>query len=110
MDCVSGLSAAKLTDDLIVEILCRLPFKSFCRFKCVCKAWLAFSSDPHYRKKLPKVPTGFFYQDHNNSAIQFINLSPKDEGIDGTLSFLPQYEHLKFVDCSNGLLPPSRKD
>ena len=97
-------STAKITDDLVVEILSRLPFKSFCRSKCVCKSWLAFSSDPHYSQKLPKVPTGFFYQDRDNSAVQFVSLSKNDEGIDGTLSFLPHYEQLKFIDCCNGLV------
>ncbi|CAL4949846.1 unnamed protein product [Urochloa decumbens] len=103
MDC-KELSAPYLTDDLVVEILSRLPFKSFSRFKCVCKAWFDFSFDPHYSQKLPKVPTGFFYQDRHNSAIQLVNLSKHDEGIDGTLSFLPGYEHLELVDCCNGLV------
>ncbi|KAF8676478.1 hypothetical protein HU200_047035 [Digitaria exilis] len=103
MDC-KELSAAYLTDDLVVEILSRLPFKSFSRFKCVCKAWLAFSSDPHYSQKLPKVTNGFFYQDRHNSAIQFVSLSEHARGFDGTLSFLPGYEHLEFVDCCNGLV------
>ncbi|KAF8660504.1 hypothetical protein HU200_057655 [Digitaria exilis] len=103
MDC-KELSAAYLTDDLVVEILSRLPFKSFSRFKCVCKAWLAFSFDPHYSQKLPKVSDGFFYQDRHNSAIQFVSLSEHARGFDGTLSFLPGYEHLEFVDCCNGLV------
>ncbi|CAN6289039.1 unnamed protein product [Urochloa humidicola] len=30
--------ATRLTDDLIVEILSRLPVKSLCRFRCVSKA------------------------------------------------------------------------
>jgi len=45
----------------------------------------------------------FFYQDHN-SAIQLVSLCKHDEEIDGTLSFLPGYEHLEFVDCCNGLV------
>lgn len=103
MDC-KELSSAILTDDLVVEILSRLPFKSFSRFKCVCKAWLDFSFDPHYSQKLPKAHNGgFFYQDHN-SAIQLVSLCKHDEEIDGTLSFLPGYEHLEFVDCCNGLV------
>uniref|UniRef100_M8BF49 Glutamate dehydrogenase n=1 Tax=Aegilops tauschii TaxID=37682 RepID=M8BF49_AEGTA len=61
MDSKKVLTDASLTDDLVVKILSRVPFKSFCRFKCVCKAWLAFSSDPHYRHKLPKIPTGLFH-------------------------------------------------
>jgi hypothetical protein len=35
----STCSAADLTDDLIVEILSRLPPKSICRFKCVSWHW-----------------------------------------------------------------------
>jgi len=48
--------ATKLTDDFAVEVLSQLLFKAFCRFKCVYKAWLAFSSDPHYCQKLLKFP------------------------------------------------------
>jgi len=104
MDHKEEICATKLTDDLVVDILSQLPFKSFCRFKCVCKSWLTFSSDPHYCQKLPKVPAGFFYQDSDNSAVQLVSLSKNDEGIDGTLSFLPDYEQLKFIDCCNGLV------
>ncbi|TVT97039.1 hypothetical protein EJB05_57734, partial [Eragrostis curvula] len=104
MDSKKRCSASNLTDDLVVEILSQLPFKSFCRFKCVCKAWLAFSSDPYYFQKLPKFPSGFFYQDDSNSVIQFISLSSKDEGNDWALSFLPYHARLNFVDCSSGLV------
>ncbi|TVU02269.1 hypothetical protein EJB05_52241, partial [Eragrostis curvula] len=104
MDPMEDTSAAKLTDDLVVDILSRLPYKSFFRFKCVCKTWLSFSSNPHYCQKLPKVPTGFFYQDRSSNAIKLVSLSKKNEDIDGTLSFLPDYEQLKLVDCCNGLM------
>jgi hypothetical protein len=106
MDSKRGCSFSNLTNDLVVEILSRLPFKPFCRFKCVCKAWFNFSSDPYYSQKLPKIPSGFFYQDDSDSDIEFISLSLKDEGID--LSFLPQHDHLNFVDCLNVLVltPP----
>ena len=97
MDHKEEICAAKLTDDLVVDILSRLPFKSFCRFKCVCKSWLTFSSDPHYCQKLPKVPAGFFYQDSGNSTVQLVSRSKNDEGIDGTLSFLPDYEQLNLL-------------
>ncbi|XBJ12626.1 hypothetical protein VPH35_017114 [Triticum aestivum] len=80
MDSKKVIAAANLTDDLVVEILSRVPFKSF-RFKCVCKAWLAFASDPHYQR-----------------------MSPNDEEINGALTFLPHHEHLEFVDCCNGLV------
>ena len=46
--------AASLTDDLLVEILRRLPIRSVCRFKCVSRSWRKLISDPDYRKKLPQ--------------------------------------------------------
>uniref|UniRef100_A0ACD5T7C3 Uncharacterized protein n=1 Tax=Avena sativa TaxID=4498 RepID=A0ACD5T7C3_AVESA len=101
MDSKRCFTVETLTDDLVVEILCRVPFESFCRFKCVCKAWLAFSSDQHYRQKLPKIPSlllGCKYY------IQRVSLSPNDEEIDGALTFLPRREHIELVDCCNGLV------
>ena len=37
-----------LPQELIIEILLRLPVKSLVRFKCVCKLWLSLISDPHF--------------------------------------------------------------
>jgi hypothetical protein len=102
MDCKKRFSAGFLTDDLVVEILSWVPFKSFCRFKSVCKAWLAFSSNPHYRGKLPKIPTGLVRE--GRTGIQLVSLSPNNEEIDGALTFLPHYKKLEFVDCCNGLV------
>ena len=39
-----------LLQDLITEIMLRLPVKSVVRFKSVCKAWLFLISDPHFAK------------------------------------------------------------
>ncbi|KAF8722243.1 hypothetical protein HU200_022551 [Digitaria exilis] len=57
----AATAAADLTDDLIVEILSRLPVKSICRFKCVSRHWRGLISDPAHRKKLPQTLSGFFY-------------------------------------------------
>ncbi|KAK7340703.1 hypothetical protein VNO77_21413 [Canavalia gladiata] len=38
----------KLPEELIVEILLRLPVRSLLRFKCVCKSWLSLISDPQF--------------------------------------------------------------
>ncbi|XBJ20551.1 hypothetical protein VPH35_011362 [Triticum aestivum] len=95
---------ASLPDDLIVEILSQVPFKSFCRFKCVCKAWLAFSSDPYYHQKLPKKSTGLLYHGQYGSFIHLISMSGNGEAIDGALRFIPQYKKLELVDCCNGLV------
>ncbi|KAM0839302.1 hypothetical protein ACQ4PT_060380 [Festuca glaucescens] len=104
MDSENVITAGSLPNDLVVEILCRVPFKSFCRFKCVSKAWLAISSDSHYRQKLPKVPSGLLHEAQYRTDIRLLSLSPNNEEIDGALTFLPHYKHLEFVDCCNGLV------
>ncbi|XP_062009180.1 F-box/kelch-repeat protein At3g23880-like isoform X2 [Rosa rugosa] len=38
-------------EDVIVEILARLPVKSLIRFRCVCKSWRALISDSYFIKK-----------------------------------------------------------
>ncbi|KAB2061911.1 hypothetical protein ES319_A10G118300v1 [Gossypium barbadense] len=42
---------SNLSSDVIVEILMRLPVKSICRFKCVCKLWCLLISDPTFIKR-----------------------------------------------------------
>ncbi|XP_061344246.1 F-box protein CPR1-like [Gastrolobium bilobum] len=39
-----------LPEELIAEILLRLPVKSLVRFKCVCKSWFSLISDPQFAK------------------------------------------------------------
>jgi F-box interacting protein len=53
--------ADDLTDDLVVEILSRLPAKSVCRFKCVSKHWChGLIAHPDHRSRLPQTLSGFF--------------------------------------------------
>ncbi|PNY08796.1 F-box/kelch-repeat protein [Trifolium pratense] len=37
-----------LPEELIIQILLRLPVKFLIRFKCVCKSWFSLISDPHF--------------------------------------------------------------
>ncbi|XP_050384656.1 F-box/kelch-repeat protein At3g23880-like [Argentina anserina] len=59
----SGLPAgcaAVLTDDedVLIEILARLPVKTLMRFRCVCKTWKSLIADPHFVKKHIKYDAG----------------------------------------------------
>ncbi|TVU46056.1 hypothetical protein EJB05_05574, partial [Eragrostis curvula] len=71
-------AAGDLTaDDLIVEILSRLPVRSVCRFKCVSRHWNGLIFHPEHRKKLPQTISGFFYNKYNHEN----NLAMLDRGV-----------------------------
>ncbi|KAK1601713.1 hypothetical protein QYE76_019022 [Lolium multiflorum] len=101
-----------LTDDLILEILSRLPVKPLNRFKCVSKTWENLISDHNNRSKLPQTLTGFLYSSINPErsplfALHFTNVSDSEIGFPLTLptfNFLPKYETISLLDCCNGLL------
>jgi hypothetical protein len=108
-----GMSTSVLPDELVVDILSRLPLKSVCRFKCVCKSWLAFSSHPYYRQKLPRTPAGLLYRQREpvrlpwslGTSIHLAGLPGKGSEIDTRLNFVPlRYKNSNLEDCSNGLL------
>ncbi|KAF8409669.1 hypothetical protein HHK36_005748 [Tetracentron sinense] len=54
---------AKLRQEIVVDILSRLPTKHLGRFRCVCKSWRTSLTDPHFIKM------------HLNRATQNNNLS-----------------------------------
>ncbi|CAM0871032.1 unnamed protein product [Alopecurus aequalis] len=116
--------ARLLTDDLIVEILSRLPARSVHRFKCVSPSWRDLIADPAHRRKLPHALAGFLYNTYNSANprlhdFHYANVSagavdpslpflPPDEypPVDPSLPFLPPEEYLYVpqLDTCNGLL------
>uniref|UniRef100_A0A0E0KZ37 F-box domain-containing protein n=1 Tax=Oryza punctata TaxID=4537 RepID=A0A0E0KZ37_ORYPU len=94
----------KLTDDLLVEVLSRVPYKSLCRVKCVCRRWRRVISDPDHRRLLPRYHlddaiAGFF----NHQS--FIDVSGRGRPfVHALLPFLIVFNDLELLDSCNGLL------
>ncbi|KAK8445904.1 hypothetical protein SEVIR_9G406200v4 [Setaria viridis] len=108
-------AAARLTDDLIVQILSRLPVKSLCRCKCVSTRWRGLISHPDHRRRLPQTLAGLFYITENPGrfpaeARHFTNIWDWERRrqspplICPSLSFIPGHEHISIQDSCNGLL------
>ncbi|CAO2163140.1 unnamed protein product [Urochloa humidicola] len=73
-------AVSELTNDVLADILSRVPIKSLCHCKLVCRRWRDLISHPEHRKKLPQTLTGFFYGSYDRnrfpkSVRHFINVS-----------------------------------
>ncbi|XP_044958285.1 F-box protein At5g07610-like [Hordeum vulgare subsp. vulgare] len=106
-----GTAAERLADDMLVEILSRVPARSVCRFKCVSKHWLSLIDHPDHRKKLPQTLAGFFYTRSDNgqlpleTEVRFVSVSGKrGPPVDTSFAFLPSHGRVDLLDCCNGLL------
>lgn len=109
MDSAEAAAAAGLlTDDLIVEILSRLPARSVHRFKCVCKLWRDLIAYPAHRKRLPQTLAGFLYSTHTGVYGHHLAAvsSTVVDFVDPSLSFLRpmNYTKIRLRDTCNGLL------
>ncbi|VAI83943.1 unnamed protein product [Triticum turgidum subsp. durum] len=94
---------ASFPEDVLIEILSRVPYISLFHFKCVSKQWFALCSAPDVRKRSPQTLSGFF---HFNLGWRFHNLSGKDPPIfDSNLRFLRgSYKFFSIQQCSTSLL------
>ncbi|KAH7665396.1 F-box domain-containing protein [Dioscorea alata] len=106
-------TANRLTDDLLINILIRLPAKSLCKFMVISKAWHSLISDAYFRALLPPTMAGLFYHfrnlDPNNGyykiSNEYISIPSCNHGfMDTTLSFLPFLGNFQILDSCNGLL------
>ena len=60
--------ASYLSDDLLIEILVRLPARPLGRFKCVSRSWRDLISGPVHHRRLAHTDaaSGFFYHVHGD--------------------------------------------
>ncbi|XP_020259790.1 putative F-box protein At4g38870 isoform X2 [Asparagus officinalis] len=90
-------------DDVLLEILSKLPIRSLLRFQCVSKSWRSLISDPQSHKKLPPAMAGLFSAGASPKFVSLASRSFVDPStIDSGLSFLP--EPRRILGVCNGLL------
>ncbi|XP_048546914.1 F-box protein At3g57580-like [Triticum urartu] len=101
-------AASLLTDDLILEILCRLPVRSVHRFKSVSVLWHDLIADPANRKKFPEALAGFLYTtiSNNGGHHHFVSVSGTAAPFDPSIPYLQpnKYSGITQVDACSGLL------
>ncbi|WVZ57394.1 hypothetical protein U9M48_007784 [Paspalum notatum var. saurae] len=102
---------ASFTDEILAEILRRLPIRSVCQFKCVSRSWRDLISYSVHREKLPQTLVGVFYHSFNSdrcpmTAHHFTNVSGIGlPWIDPSFSFLGvPNNRVSLLDSCNGLL------
>ncbi|RCV23965.1 hypothetical protein SETIT_5G047400v2 [Setaria italica] len=78
-------AVGSLTDDVLVDILRRLPARSLCCCKCVCRSWKRVISDSYHRKEFSQTVAGFFYGSWWNGTRHFTSITDERP----SLSFLP---------------------
>ncbi|KAK1626252.1 hypothetical protein QYE76_000567 [Lolium multiflorum] len=102
---MTGGSMDRLTDDILADIISRVPYKSTCCCKCVSTRWRHLIAHPDHRAKMPQSLVGFFCES-DNMARHFINALAQGcpPLVDPSLSFLPKHESIDILDSCNGLL------
>ncbi|KAM0846038.1 hypothetical protein ACQ4PT_055935 [Festuca glaucescens] len=95
---------SSLPDDVLVEILSRLPYRSFCRVKWVSKPWLALCSDLDIHTKSPRSMSGFFSIGEVRDGLTFHDLAFGfgPQLVDPTLAFLGNYGRISVERCCIG--------
>ncbi|CAK7339005.1 unnamed protein product [Dovyalis caffra] len=109
----SNLSSAAIiggNQDILTEILLRIPAKSLFKFKCVSKQWLSVISDPkfclsHTRHKLSRYPTpnALLLKNQYSSSPEFQVVPLKDATKVPFLDYL-NVPRIKIERSCNGLL------
>ncbi|CAN6330728.1 unnamed protein product [Urochloa humidicola] len=113
--------APYLPDDILVEILSRLPAKSICRFKLVSRSWRALIADPAHRHRFAQTLFGIFFSRQCAPWDWGFTSTPPPHGwgdgrdndddsdspavANSPLSFLPSTcGRIELLDSCNGLL------
>ncbi|KAI4317711.1 hypothetical protein L6164_025560 [Bauhinia variegata] len=114
----SSPSLPFIPDELIVEILSRLPVRSLLQFRCVCKSWKSLISDPFFVRKHLHLSTQNTSLSHhriilNTTTAEFhmksccvssLFKSPSTVSEDLCYPVKNKYRHDRIIGSCNGLL------
>ncbi|KAK9292584.1 hypothetical protein L1049_020558 [Liquidambar formosana] len=90
-------------DDLLTEILRRLPLKSLLKFKSVSKPWLSLICNPHFsRRRNPNSISGLFLQRYTPDGC-FVDPKFDFVPLDDCKPELAPFRSLPFVDGRSGI-------
>ncbi|XP_042511296.1 F-box protein At5g49610-like [Macadamia integrifolia] len=99
--------SAHLPQELVTEILLRLPVKSLVKFKCVCKEWFTLINDnPQFAKsqlQQSKSASGFICESSKPGILSYFNLDVEKEEIDFKIEKIVR-DIVIHRDSCNGLL------
>ncbi|TVU04937.1 hypothetical protein EJB05_48081, partial [Eragrostis curvula] len=95
-----------LSDDMVTEIILRLPVKSAARSMCVSRNWRATISDDYVRRRLPLHMSLVYFPDDpaRGKAPRFACAAGDGRLEDCDLGFFPFRDDAVACDASNGLL------
>lgn len=109
----------EMGEDLLAEILVRLPHKSLARFQCVSTTWRGLISADYLRRRLPLITSGVLFHDGpregggGRRAYTYARAAPSsgEDGGDGggvaeadDMAFFPFHGTSSIIDGCNGLL------
>lgn len=101
----------EMSEDLLTEILVRLPYKSLARFECVSTSWQGLISGDYLRRRLPLITSGVLFHespqgaDGGKQAYTYAWASGDGGGVaEAYMGFFPCHETSTIIDGCNGLL------
>ncbi|KAL5570107.1 hypothetical protein UlMin_026682 [Ulmus minor] len=90
----NSLQMVANNDDLLIQILLKLPIKSLSKFKSVSKHWLSLISDPQFSRRR-KPFSGLFLKPLNESSPWSI---PEYDFVDLTQTFSPSFAPIRSLN------------
>ncbi|KAL6614085.1 hypothetical protein ACP70R_036355 [Stipagrostis hirtigluma subsp. patula] len=108
------MAASEISEDLLIEILARLPCKSLARFQCVSTTWQRLICSDYLRRKLPLITSGVLFHDGprgggdagRKQSYTYACAPDAGGGVAGAadMGFFPWHDTSTIIDGCNGLL------